>query len=76
MMGMDVVMRPETGAAVAVTPIVDTAAQEEVRELRRQVADLHTAQLNSMQEQLREMSARLATPAVAAVPFNQLALAR
>jgi hypothetical protein len=62
------VMRPETGAAVAVTPIVDTAAQEEVRELRRQVADLHTAQLNSMQEQLREMSARLATPAVAAVP--------
>ena len=62
------VMRPETGAAVAVTPIVDTAAQEEVRELRRQVADLHTAQLNAMQEQLREMSARLATPAVAAVP--------
>ena len=58
------VMRPQAPA----TAPVDTSQAEEVRELRRQVADLHTAQLNSMQEQLREMSARLATPVVAPVP--------
>lgn len=58
------VMRPQ---APVVAPM-DTAAQEEVRELRRQVADMQTAQLQGMQEQIKTLSDRLAAPATAPAP--------